>query len=335
MTAYANTEDFVSATTDYQVYIRPGKCSCWSYYCSNACRCVPKEFCFFNFEFTSEGDAIYFTETITWDEDTKCWLGPSGISLCLGTTDNGFTDGGAGETYTNACVVNLSDGGNGYYSSKGYDFTPETITARTCDYFDMSFTYGDTLYDSSGNAVSGVAVYVLPAFEDCSFRTECDDASPCQTGCDSHPQSITMDLYSYSISGIDECGEGGIDCTATDSVSITLNYYEEYFLIDGDGNDPPYIEIACGYRGFLPCGESTLEIEWFGGPDAVDAGINVNQQIEHGLDAEQWGASGITQTCNPYYASGSWNELAPTTFFFNCDGGSDYYHRFDMTITEN
>ena len=349
MSAYAT--HLPSRSDPRGINIRPGKCSCWGYYCSDRCRCVPTELCLFSFEFDIGGSYTFVKNKLVWNPDNLAWeAGESGIDLFLQRSENGFKTGAGKETYTPACVAPTFANQSGYYVDKGYSLSQPTETTVNCSYEYMQFEFSDSLYDASDNFQSGVVAYLFPNYSagDCDLTMGCDDASPCETGCNSHPKKLNMNLYAHGVVGEDECedeGETGEDGGCNDTIGpidIQLEYMEQFTIIEGD---PPYIETDCWYEGYYPCSNGVLQIKWAGNPSSAHCGLGIDDVIAFGPPgttdyqcsasggAPGW-ITGLTQTCEPYYASGTWREGgAPISIAWDC-GVSKTVYRFDMVITE-
>ena len=339
---------YMIGSSPTRISIKPGKCSCWGYYCSDRCRCVPKELCYISIEFEAGGTQIVNKGRLVWNSDNLGWEGgESGLNLPLRRSSNGFKTGGGKETYTPACVAPTFANESGYYVNKGYSLSQATDRETTvdCSYNDMEFEFSDLKRNLSGDVQSGVSVYMFPNFltGDCNLKTGCDEASPCETGCNSHPEKLNLNLYAYGVGDEDEC-EDENNCTDTiGPIDIPLIYNQRISIL---GTTPPGIETACWYEGFTTCGDHHLQVKWVGGPGASAPGLTI---IASGVG---FGAPGVatylytatdgpgwmaplagTQTCEPYYVSGTWRDGgAPLSIDWSCDPGVTY--RFNMVITE-
>ena len=348
LSAYA-TYPFGVITKD-TLNIHPGKCGCWSYYCSNECRCVPKKLCYSSFEFYAGGGYNYSEGSLTWNPSSKGWeSGESGIDLLLRRSNFGFQTGNGKESYTPACVTPSFASESGYYVDKGFapseDSDVETVI--TCDSNDMSFSFSSNISDDLGVAQTGLRVTVLPSYGDCDLMKEGCCASPCESGCNGHPDSINLNLYGYSVEGEDECGEGGLDCSYTvGPIDITLNLVKSYTYIEGS---PPFLEPECYYLGTYTCGSRIYKVTWQG--DCESCGLSATSfsgvnEIILGHDAPQlysacansWYVDPdedqpLVQSCEPYYAAGTHRSGgSQIDVWFNCGDGD--ITRFDMEITE-
>ena len=339
---------YMIGSSPTRISIKPGKCSCWGYYCSDRCRCVPKELCLFSIEFDKNGNQTVITDNLVWNTGNLAWeAGYSGIDLFLQRSTNGFKTGGGKETYTPACVTPTFADQSGYYVDKGYSLTESSDRERTvhCSYNDMEFEFSDIKRNAGGDVESGVAVYLFPNFltGNCNFKTACDEASPCETGCNKHPENLNLNLYGYGVVDEDECEDDNNCGDTIGPIDIPLRYNQRITLL---GTTPPSLETACWYEGFTTCDDFQVQVKWVGG-SVGNAGLTIIQTgISFGepgaptylysatADSPGWMVplSG-TQTCEPYYVSGTWRDGgAPLSIDWNCDEATVY--RWNMVITE-
>ena len=126
-------------------------------------------------------------------------------------------------------------------------------------------------------------------------------------------------------------------------IDIPLRYNQRITLL---GTTPPSLETACWYEGFTTCDDFQVQVKWVGG-SVGNAGLTIIQTgISFGepgaptylysatADSPGWMVplSG-TQTCEPYYVSGTWRDGgAPLSIDWNCDEATVY--RWNMVITE-
>jgi len=340
--------------------IYSGRCGCWSYYCSDQCRCVPERLCYFTFEFDSVGNFDINQGTLVWNYDRLTWEGGNGIDLALRRSHNGL--GGGKESYTPACTAPTFAAESGFYVDKGFYMEQQTESRIECDSNGMSFEFSDSLLDSEGVGQTGIVAVAYPSYADCDLKVPGCDASPCETGCNSHPENININLRAYSVSGEDECDpdDGGVCCTH--SVDIQLSYVQNYHYLDGS---PPFLEPECWYEGTYQCPNDTdsagfYKVVWQGqGPGCglsttyYSDTSNVGFGIETVADNETLCGSLVypyeedddgepevlLQTCDPYYASGTYRD-GGTSFdvWFFCpprDGDEACeFARIDLVLTE-
>jgi hypothetical protein len=328
LSSQGNTFDASAGTIDYYVDIRPGRCSCWQYYCSDACRCIPEGMCYAFYYNESGGDPFYSTGGMGWNPSTKCWessINGSGISICLKENRVGFIRGQAGEAYTGFCQAEL---GGPFIDDIGTQSENVLQNYVSCNNVDFTFSFG-------GQNESGTNSFLLeahPTFGDC-FRLYCQDASPCGDECGSHPDSITLSASGYSIYDEDECFprvDPGIDCSQTCTYEMTLYYYQTITLTPGP---PPSIEIDCGYKGIGPCGRIYT---W------KDNGTQGTLTIDNDIYIFTSGNGDVPQTeylsyaCDPYEVNLNVDFKAPTAFsdWFGCPDECTI-HRIDIVIMEN
>jgi hypothetical protein len=344
----ADTSYLVSAGNQTRMSIKPGKCSCWGYYCSDRCRCVPKELCYISIEFEANGTQIVNKGKLVWNPDNLAWeAGESGLNLPLKRSSNGFKTGAGKETYTPACVAPSFADESGYYVNKGWSLSQSSTDRETtvnCSYNEMEFEFSDIKHNADGDVESGVSVYMFPNFltGDCNFKTGCDEASPCETGCNSHPDKINLNLYAYGVPDEDEC-EDDNNCGDTfGPIDIPLQYNQKLTIL---GTTPPELETTCWYEGFTTCDDHHLQIKWVGG-SAGSAGLTIIASgagfgapgtptyLYTATDGPGWMAPlAGTQTCEPYYVSGTWRDGgAPISIDWGCAEG--VFYRFNMVITE-
>lgn len=350
----ADTSYFVSARNQTRMSIKPGKCSCWGYYCSDSCRCVPEELCYISIEYEANGTQIINKGNLIWNTGNLAWeAGESGLNLPLKRSSNGFKTGDSKETYTPACVVPTFADESGYYVDKGYSLSQATDRETTvhCSYNDMQFEFSDIKRNADGDVESGVAVYMFPNYltANCDFKMGCNEASPCETGCNSHPDTINLSLYAYGVPDEDECEDeseegDGDGCGDTfGPIDIQLHYNQRLTIL---GTTPPEVEVACWYEGFTTCDDHQLQIKWVGGP-IDNAGLTIipsgagfggpgapDYSYFATTDSPGWMTPlSATQTCEPYYVSGTWRDGgAPISIDWGCPEGT--FYRFNMVITE-
>jgi len=324
-TAYATTIDGPLEPIEFFGFIRSGRCSCWDYYCSDKCRCLPKHFCFAY----SNADLLNGTNVIgqgqaTWNPDTKCWhsnYGASGdISLCIGAGGNGFVAGRAGETFNRACTVTGSNDGHTYSLS----------SAVTCDYVDMEFTLSNIEYDASGTPTRNSIIAYRPTFGDCDATADCDTATPCSENCGSHPESLNISISGYTL-----CEDGsfegtGIYCEDSCYEEIELNFKEDirFYATEGEGAN---ITVECWYDGYIPCTGEQRPVEWRGNDQSL-GGLILNGQrfaLPTVFDSGEW--TSFSQVCDPYEVVGSL--LTEANYEWCCDD-TKTFTRIDIHITE-
>jgi len=312
----------------HHCFVRAGKCSCWEYFCSDKCRCLPKYLCYEGFLVDIDGGSNeYYSGTATWDASNKCWThqADSGdISFCIGKNGNGFVSGGAGESYNPHCTIGVSDTNHPLVS--GVDGTFAFPSKRlTCDIVDMNYSFGDTIYNGPNPSISSY-IRLHSSLGPCGSRHSCDIATPCYNQCGSHPSAIVLDLVGY-----DESEEPIVTCTE----SITMYYFEDIIptvLNDELGVEYIALETYCGYRGYNSCG---IEFIWRGNTGGVgeltitdpytgNSNAIYSDDVEFG---ESW-----TEGCNPYYVSAEYQGYDLIDPGWCCDGGAAIgYWTFDIT----
>ena len=338
--------------------IYSGRCGCWSYYCSDQCRCVPEKLCYFTFQFDAGGNFEINQGALTWNYDRIGWEGQSGIDLLLRRSNNGFATGK--ESYTPACTAPTFASESGYYFDKGFVMEQQTETSIECANDNMSFEFDDTLFDSSGVAQTGIVAVAYPSYADCDLKVAGCNASPCESGCNSHPEKINVNLYGYSDGDEDECGDVDLDPDADCSytvgpIDIQLSYIDFYAFLEGN---PSYLEPECWYEGYYPCPTTNFpdgiyKVTWEG-PESDACGLSyqylpsgansagfrfgpvgvINDNITACVNAVFAGPLG-TQTCEPYYASGTYRDGgAEFNPWFDCSLSGSGVTRVDIVLTE-
>jgi hypothetical protein len=328
--------DNVSPVYTDNRFIRAGRCTCWKYFCSDECRCLPKELCMLTLEthrspFTTSTDK----NILTWD-GSSCWTngieGSGGISLCLSSrTDKGFA---GKETYNGVCGVSLE----GQYFETGYAYSFASQHPITCDYMNIGYTFSDTIIES-GSMVANQINYIYPTFEDCSFRTRCDLASPCYLDCGSHPENINLSIRAYSVAPDDEIS-GPFLPTGVFEFSLPLKYREDFIFTE---TDPPFYSL-CYYEGYYPCGTGIAKVivhmNAEGSYPLIRFGDMTSSNSDLNPPETKSGFESYTESCDPYYFSGIMNPggggycpfwLDGCGLFSSCGDGAG---RMEIIITE-
>lgn len=228
--------------------VRPGRCACWKYYCSDACRCVPEKLCYYAFVSVSGSpeDTQYFTQgRLNWNPKEKSWIDNdtggtgSGVAIYLKESQEGFNSDIAAETYTGFCEAGLSgDYIDSFNFKKGWEFG-NPIKAPTCQSI-MTFSFDGSSADNKNH----FSLYAYPSFGD---HTDCERlicsvppiASPCSADCGSHPQSLLFEAIGYE-------AEVEVGTPRTCSYRLNLEYFQHIRFIEGS---PPTLEVKCGYKG--------------------------------------------------------------------------------------
>jgi hypothetical protein len=321
--------------TDYR-YIRPGRCSCWKYFCSDKCRCVPKKLCLLTIEtIRSPVTTNINTNILQWDGDS-CWTqgsGDSEIRLCLNENPQiGFV---GHETYNGLCGITLSGG----FFETGYAYGFDSSYPAVCNSLDMSYSFVDTIVES-GISVASMRAQTYPMFADCSSRSRCETASPCYIECGSHPDAINLSFRAYSVAPADDIS-GPFSPTGTSAFSMTLNYAEHYNI---SGTDTVDFAHECYYEGYVACGTGIIRVLVSMGTGAayplVQFGTTTSAPFSLNPPETRDHFESYTESCNPYYFSGVINPdgggMCP---FWLRDCGlaascGDGMGRMDMVIVE-
>ena len=304
---YSQQVAWENAVTWRSCEVRTGRCACWKYYCSDACRCVPEKLCYYIFTAVSgtPNDIQDFKQgQLNWNPKQKSWIDNdiggtgSGIAIYLKENESGYDGSTAGETYNGFCQAGLSgdyiDSFN-FPQGSGTGSNGLWTKAPKCQSV-MTFSFDGKSSDSKNY----FNFYAYPSFgtsaDECE-RLLCDEASPCTNDCGSHPQSLL-----FEASGYEAEAEG---TPRTCSYSLNLEYFQTISLLEGEPNT---IEVECGYQG----------IDGAGGHMTYKAGSTYDDGSElvfsGPLGSEHWdfepsGESSpqdqwvLTEECNPYEAT--------------------------------
>jgi hypothetical protein len=319
---------------DYR-YIRPGRCSCWKYFCSDKCRCVPKRLCLLTVETVRSTLATNINRnTLEWDGDS-CWItgsGDSEIRLCL--TQNPEIGFVGHETYNGLCGISL---GGGFFET-GYAYSFNSSYPAVCSSLDMSYSFTDTVVES-GLTVGTMRAQTYPMFADCSSRSRCEVASPCYIECGSHPEGINVSFSAYSVSPADDIS-GPFSPTGVFGLSIDLKYVDIYNL---SSTDPIEFSHECYYEGYTTCGDDIIKVivAMNGGAyTLMQFGTMISSHFNLDPPESKSSFESYTESCNPYYFHGLINPdgggMCP--FWLRGCGRSadcgDGAGRMEMTIVE-
>jgi hypothetical protein len=287
---------------DYR-YIRPGRCSCWKYLCSDKCRCVPKKLCLLTVETTIDPvETTVDKTTLTWDGDS-CWVAGSGdseIRLCLTErSDIGFV---GEETYNGLCGISLSGG----FFETGYAYNFNPSYPLTCNSLSMSHSFSDTIIEN-GTGVATMLASTYPTFADCSSRTRCALASPCYLECGSHPEKLNVSFRAYSVAPDDDIS-GPFSPTGVFTSSISVTYKEDYVISE---TDPISYYTLCYYEGYTACGTGISKVVVTMNPDGAFPIVSFGTMTSSPNDLDppdtKESFESYTESCDPYYFSGVMN----------------------------
>jgi len=302
ISAVGGYEDFVEDFTDLR-FIRAGRCSKWKYLCSDSCRCVPQNLCLFTAEIIrSPTTTTIGSHQLSWDGNS-CWVG-EGVSLCLESTSVGFI---GEETYNGVCGLTLT---GDMFSTGTYSYSFDTKVPIDCSWLFISQSFSDTIFDESGIAIASMIAETRPTFGDCSSRTSCDTASPCNINCGSHPESINIHIMAYSVSGEDEVS-GGETPSGVCEVDFNMNYKETIIF---QAEDPIEYYTLCYYETKYLCDSGYVDVVSYLNADETYAFLEFNGlSANYGLFSPFSKAAfdSYTESCNPYFFSGIIKETGP------------------------
>jgi len=303
--------------SSYTATIRCGFCTCWEYVCGT-CRCVPYSLCVMLYD----GSQMWDNLQAYWNETDKSW-------------DVASTETGTG--YTNLlrlylvdengqCVIKpaLYDGDvltmNSY---PVYDCGAETVTGQFTGQHDIvtiSVEDQDTILTGTGTD-TGLILIIASSLQPNCETGPCQEATPCYDDCDSHPDSLWVEIKQWC-----EAGDWSGGYYFEGVLSVKVYYWQTIDYLETSPLRPKY---SCGYIGYGQlCGDCRVKVELRNGMIYIDGAPSGCT----GVSYSEWELT--TETCDPYYGQTTEDAGSAGPINHVCLGLVDDTCRTQITVTE-